>query len=326
MKLQFLRVAALSVGIFLAPNLMPKAAAADAPAKPAPAALPLPTLQDLHEMYDAKQYTICIQQIGRVLRLTGDEAKRHDKFTLQLLRGDCLLHLDDRASAIAAYQAAAKSLDPKVSVPARANELLARASDKMAYKPKSAAAAEPISIVEDGSRRLAMAAMFADQLADATGVLRQAKSAEDLTPIISAVPKVLDLYALETTATGKADRMWPDMVAIGERARSLIDKELGLVNAQIGGVEKRADQVIDSAYVRAGSSWWSNSGVVRKGLTSNDRKDLRDTIDYLARIHQSAERGQQIARQVDGNIAAWDAVLERIAHTSVYAQNVLDAD
>jgi hypothetical protein len=284
-------------------------------------------MQDLHDMYQAGQYEICLQQIARVLRLTGQDAKRYDKFTPQLLRGDCLLHLNDRASAIAAYQIAAKSPDPKISVPGRASELIARAADpKMTYKPTAARGGGLIDIVNDVSRRKAMIAMLDDQLADAGPQVAQAKTADNLTPIIAAVPKVLDLYALELAGTGRDEQMRPEMKAIGQRARKLIDNEVQLVEERISSVERRANTVVDVGYGHRGGQWWWNGGAVRQGLHTDDRRELRDTLDYLDRIHQSADRGLQIARQVDGDVEAWEGVIEKVIHTRAHAQNALDAE
>ena len=196
----------------------------------------------------------------------------------------------------------------------------------MAYKPKATAGAQPIDIADDVSRRKAMMAMFDDEVAASGRELQQAKSAENLTPIMRA--RAEDPGPV-CAGNNRHRRGRTDGAGHGRdrtAARTLIDTEVGLVHGRIGGVEKKADQTTNSAIIRASPQVWWNTGPVAKGLTSSERKDLRDTIDYLDKVHQTAQRGHQIAEQVGGNIAAWDGTLERIAQTTVYAQNVLEAD
>src|SRR5689334_24823234 len=85
---------------------------------------PMPTMQDLREMYAAAQYRTCAQQVARVLNAKTPDAQQLDRGELLALRGDCLVKLGDRAGAIKAYADAQKSGNPDVWSHARAMELL----------------------------------------------------------------------------------------------------------------------------------------------------------------------------------------------------------
>ena len=90
-------------------------------------------------MYDAKQYRTCLQQIGRVLQLRGDAARPYDPASLQLLRGECLVQLQDRSTAMLAFSTAEKSPDLQQAAQARAMSLLLSRSPGFIYTPKAAA-------------------------------------------------------------------------------------------------------------------------------------------------------------------------------------------
>jgi hypothetical protein len=85
----------------------------------------LATPEELHQIHDSGQYRICLQQIGWVLRAANTT---YDRYDLLLLRGDCLLHLEDPASAQLAYAAAAQSPAAKQAHEGRAMAFLLRRS------------------------------------------------------------------------------------------------------------------------------------------------------------------------------------------------------
>ena len=90
----------------------------------------LATPDELRQMHDAGQYHVCLQQVARILR-AGNAGTRYDRYDLLLLRGDCLLHLDDPATAKIAYLAAAKSPDPEQAREGRATAFLLHRTEGM---------------------------------------------------------------------------------------------------------------------------------------------------------------------------------------------------
>jgi hypothetical protein len=288
----------------------------------------LPTAAELRQMRDAGQYHICLQQIGRVLRLGGGAGKGYDRYDLLLLRGDCLLHLEDPATAKLAYAAAAQSPVAEQARAGRATALLIQRSTKMTYVPKTGNdTGDGINIASAENRTKAMAALLRDELRASEGDINRATAAENLVPIQQVLPKLADLYAVERTATGGDTSTRPILKAVGERARTLIDQELGLQEQATAAIQERANQHVaaPAVAVAGGGAWWWG-GDVRRGLYTDDRRELRDLIDYLLRIEETVKLGRQIAVSFDGDTKPWDPLIERASKVVQHAQDVLEAE
>jgi hypothetical protein len=307
-------------------------AAAAAPNKDAP----LPTSKDLRDMHDAGQYRTCLQQIARLMRAGGTpntsaDAKALERFDLLLLRGDCLIHLEDPATAKLAYAAVKDSPDPKQSQEARATLLLLTRSVKVVYTPKTPAAAadsgtaagDGINITAHDRRTRALRALLDDELAASQPEFDKARSADNLQPIAAALPKLYDLYAVEKTATGTDTFMRPILMAIGERARTLIANELQAMEERIAAIEKRADQQLD--WVGPGIGWWAG-GTTRRGLYTDDRNELRDLNEYLTKIADTTQLGRRAAISFGADGTQWDPLIERAGRDVRYSQEVMDAE
>jgi hypothetical protein len=282
---------------------------------------PLPSRAELKQMHDAGEYRVCLHQIGRVLRLAP--AKGYDRFDLLLLRGDCLLHLEDPGTAKLAYDAAMKSTVPEQAREARATALLISRSNKLSYVPRSGDS-DAINIASHATRTRAMAALLRDELQANKELIDRARNADNLVPIMDALPKFYDLYALERTATGGDGETRPILRAVGERARTLIERELGVMDQRVAGVEKRADEIVSAPY-GAGSAWWWG-GSTRRGLYTDDRRELRDLIDYLAKIADTCKLGEQVAISFDGDPHVWEPLIRHSIETLQHAQSVLEAE
>ena len=278
---------------------------------------------ELRQMHDAGQYRICLQQIARILRLANAE-KTYDRYDLLLLRGDCLLHLEDPATAKFAYAAAAKSPVAEQAREARATLLLLQRSSKMTYVPRGRRdSGDPVDLKSKEGRIEALRALLEDELSAGESDFRRAIHAENLAPIQDVLPRLADLYAVERIATGKDSNVRPFLEAIGQRARRLVDRELGLSEQSVTAVESRANQRVDAPI--ASSNWWSD-GYTRRGLYSKDRQALRDLSEYLDRIEEEARLGRQLAASFDSDATEWDSFVARASKAARHARDVLDGE
>jgi hypothetical protein len=283
----------------------------------------LATREELQQMHDAAQYRICLQQIGRILR-SGTAARSYDRYDLLLLRGDCLLHLEDPATAQLAYVAAAKSPVAEQAREGRATALLLQRSTKLTYLPRTEnGTGDGINIVSKESRVSALRALLNDELHAGGPDFRRAASADNLVPIHDVLPRLADLYAVERSATGGDAKLRPILESIGQRARNLIGRELDLREQSIVALESRANQRID-APAFAGRWWWG--GETRRGLYTTDRRELRDLIDYLQRVEETTKLGQQLALSFDADAKLWDPLIARASKAVRHAQDVLEAE
>lgn len=285
------------------------------------AAPPMPTINELQQMYDAGQFHICLQQIARVLPGSARPGSSHDRFQLMLLRGECLMRLGARPDAYRAFQAAQASPETKTALTARANVLVIEASNRFSYTPPGGG--QPIDIQDPSSRRKAMAALFDANLQKYRPQIDSATSAPSLGPIIDVVPKLKDLAALEITATGKDAEILPALRAIGARARDLISDALKQVDAQVAQVEQRSDEPI-MAQATAGSPWWVTAG--RRGLDTNDRRQLEDAIASADSIYNATLQGRVTADALGGKVELWSALVDRAHDIGSRARGVLAAE
>lgn len=301
-------------------------------AKPAenPGPPPLPTMAELHEMYDSGDYRTAIQQIARVMRLRGAPAEPYDHDELQLLRGQTLLAMDDPRTAKRAFDEARKSAQNEIAMRAHGYFALLNRSKLNVYRKRTGDKSE-INIADPKMQIDAFIAVLDDELPSFEKEAAAATKADNLQPAIALVPKLLDLSAIEYAATGKYERVRPIGKQVGEHARDLIENELKMQDQHITATESMANQLIDTGgYVgrgtrRGGGGWW-NSGVTRRGLVSDERENLYQLIEYLEKVEDTAKRGQTVAKAVDGDVAMWDTLVDHAQQVKVHAQSVLDAE
>jgi hypothetical protein len=272
---------------------------------------PALSVEAIGKLHDAGQYRSALQEAARTLRTPVGE---RDKFQLQLIRGDCLLHQDDAPTALSAYAVAAKSPDANQSDVARAMSLLIRSSRDLKYTPKTGG--DAIDIIDHDSRTRGAAALLADKLASDRTDIDAALSADNLQPILAVIDPILDMIALEYVATGKDAQTHAMGQRVAERARDLIARELTRLNDRVGQYERVANQIIDDG----------GNGVTRRGLISTQRQELRDMIDYLAKIHTVAERGRQLAVKYNGPVDQWERILRDTTGIGRHASDVLAAE
>src|SRR5438309_385327 len=77
----------------------------------APQAEPLPTSEQLHQMFKDGQYQPLLQKLARVLQLRGPASQRYDPVDLDLLKVDTHLQLKELSLATAAAEQAVKAID-----------------------------------------------------------------------------------------------------------------------------------------------------------------------------------------------------------------------
>jgi hypothetical protein len=294
---------------------------------PAWAANPtIPTELDLQQMFDKKDYRACLQQSARVLNLTGEAAKAYDRFNLQMRRGECLLNLNDPQTALSAYNAALAAADtPLRAETARAHVALIKGSRNVNFVPAGGGTA--ISIIPLDSRKAAMAALCKERLAAAEQEYKAAVSSTSLTPIMNFFPKIQDMHALEITSGGSDEKTQPILLAMGERARELINQELRNLASTIDTVQSRANQMVvsgNSTVTVNGEPWWLAD--TRIGLSPEDRDGLRGSLNYINQIITVSEQARQAAQSFGRDGKIWDQVIADGQEVLRRAQNVLNAE
>jgi hypothetical protein len=292
----------------------PMARASDAPAT-LPAAQPVRDgFDDIRAELAAGNPRAALQTIAR--RLREPRLAPSQRYALLMLRGDALVRLRQRSGALDAFRSALRSADaadadPPLVLDARAMVELFGSTNGWAYR---SASGETFDLIESASRRSAVRAMFEDRLLAARSRVEAAKRAPTLGPMIDLLPELGALLALEHAGTGGTERSVPLLRGLGEHALDLIGRELQRLGERVDELEDLANEpVFFDRYAVPG----------RRGLHSNERRELVELIAYVERIVQSCEDGRRVNRQTGGTGEAWDDMILAAGRTQSWARSVL---
>lgn len=288
---------------------------------------PVATLEDLKAMYSAAQYKLCLQQASRSLAAKNKPISRA---AVQLVRGDCLLQLEDASTARQAYvqaeNEAKKDADNSDSrdlfAQARATRLLISASKGGAYDAGDGSA--PIKLTDTAQRPTALQSLLAKKLKEATPELEKARAANDLPTIAKALPEVMDIQCIELAATGKQEQAAALYRELGQRGRTLIDRELRVIDEKVNTIQNAANS--SAGYVTVGGGLWWGDTAIRRGLYSTDRDNLRGVLTELNQINEACEHAMRIARNTGGQPQGWDELVTRTTALAERTQGILDND
>jgi hypothetical protein len=258
---------------------------------------------DVQKLVDQAQYRPALQQIAKLLPQAqqSDPATQQQRYTLLMLRGECLLQLGERSYAVQAFDTAAREAqDPKSSATARATAVLVRRSTGAAYKPKGG---KPIDILASDSRKQAMAALDTDLAAAVQPKINAAINGNTLQPMIDLLPAMLDLDALECTATGAPGQTRKQLMAMGQRARELMNREI-----------RRAGLRLDELVSLSESNWrganYTVTGqTVRRNFTTPQLNEMQTMLAYIKQIDSTARQARQFAREMGLDGKPWEPVI-----------------
>lgn len=288
-----------------------------------PAAPPPPaTLADAQAAYAAGQYRPCLQKIAGALSGPEGKAGSPTRYDLLMLRGECMLQLNERRLAGDAFTAAANVAkskeDRQKMADAMAMSLLIKASKPNGYVPASDPS-NPIDIVNAESRKRAFASFFNDTLVAARPKLDQAASADSIKPIQDQLPKLRELYVLEVAATGDAAQTLPLARSLGQHARDLLTAEFQRLSARMDELAASAA----SPVILEGRGATSDV-LTPRGLTSPERDELKQIADALNQAERTAQQGRWIAHQTDGPVEAWNALVADCSELKSRGQQLWD--
>jgi hypothetical protein len=276
-----------------------------------------PTLASAQADFAAGQYRPCLQKVAAVLAMPESKRNLPDRYQLFMLRGECLLQLRSPELADDAFHSAATVLkDPadiqKVAI-AESTATLVKASSGLKYQPK--APGEPaIDIVDPESRKKAMIALFDDRMAQFKPKVIAANQSTNLVPIHELVPAMTDLYMLELAVSGESKQTLALGKELGGHARDLIN----------GALKQITDRIQDLNMLANEPSTGTLQQIGYRGLTTPERDELRSLANELVKIEEVSTRARQMARQMGGEPAAWDAILADVADAKQLAQKTYD--
>jgi hypothetical protein len=245
------------------------------------------------------------------LLTSPSEPQPNDRYELLMLKAECQLQLKDRLGSVATFKSAARAATSTAQLAAaRANAVIVDRSFGGTYTPALSIGEPPIDILPPESRAKAMARLQQELWTKDARDLDQAMRADTLPPIERVFTAIADAYCLELTTTGEAKQTGPAMRELGARAFRLMDAEAVRCARFIDGLT----QLADSAQGYAG---WNVSA---RGLMPAERKQLRETAAYLAKLQARTREYREAAARLGGDPQKWDALLAGITDALARAE------
>jgi len=251
---------------------------------------PAPTTQEMQGLLDSGQYNDVLRDVAHALALGGREGQAYEKYDLLILRGETQLRLKQSAPAALAFkQATGQTVDMQKAAVASAMDLLIRRSPQFQYTPRKVATGvkpAPIPITDPQNRKLALAALYDDELAAAGEALAEGKKAVSLPQIAAAVKAIQShsLVALDRTVHGNVDDIQRATGDLKARTKDLITKALDQMSKQTKEIADHADQMNRIPSMRAGQP----DTMQRRGLQGSDRQNLQGIVQGCKQIAGAA--------------------------------------
>jgi hypothetical protein len=258
-----------------------------------------PTTEEIRKEYDAGKYSSAIGMTSRALAARGADAEKYDRYELLYLRGESLLKLKQSKFAEMAFEEAfAATNDRDKQARAMAMVAVIKRSPGLTYSSKNTPGTR-IDIVDDTSRKAAMSAIYEDLRTALAPRVADATKATTLPPLQALLPDLFELTSLETVLTGDNKNSKQYFTVLGVRARQLLNAEL-----------RQKRQFLEEANgVMYGLTYSSTGNLRPRTLGTEDRRQLEDLQDYIARLRSSALRGRKIAQSLGGDVPAWEAIV-----------------
>lgn len=308
----------LITGVFL---LMTAALASAAPVNDPPE--PLPTNDELKQLFKQKDYAPLLQKIGRVLQLKGNAARPYDRVELLLLKADTQLQMKEQSLAVTAAAAAVKAIDPdqtdpKLAATARATEKLLRQARNYMFTPRTAPRGQipqPISVLDLDRRPECFAAMFEDARAEILAKVRAAKSARTLLPIIEAIKAVSELRTLELAAFGKEELSAAQLDGLSLQAKDLMSKAVKDLKSQADKYHDRANEVLP-VQVPSATGIGTTQLYYKKGLQGTMYRDLKNLVTESEQIADAAKQFADLSKATADGFGEVQDAAEKVAKSA----------
>jgi hypothetical protein len=276
---------------------------------------PLPTTDELHQLYKDHDYTTLLQKLNRVLQLHGDAARPYDFIELNLLKIDAHLQLKELSLASSAATAAVRLIDedrtpPREAAVARATALMLQRSRAWAYTPRvypAGHAPQPLSIVDADKRTAVFTAMFDDAKGGILAKVHAGKQSRTLGPIIDAVRAVSEMRTLELAASGKDEQSAAQLNDLAAAAHDVMAKAVKDMGDREESIKAHANELLEVPNIAA-SPYQNNPGLNqtgfasadlyrKRGLSVQETQELRGIVGTSDQVKVVARQFAQVSKE-----------------------------
>jgi hypothetical protein len=167
---------------------------------------PLPTLDEIKQLYNEGDYRGALAASRRIVNLRDDALAGYDRHPVRMILAECQLRLrmvKDAADTLTTADEVAKHNGNVVDASeARSLAVLIRNSDSHYYQPLTGTKRERIDILNDATRKSAYLALFADRFDWCKKQQHDSASYESLVPMLKLADSFEDVKALEQQSSG----------------------------------------------------------------------------------------------------------------------------
>jgi hypothetical protein len=268
-----------------------------------PGAEPLPSMDEFKSMFDEGKFPDLLKQLPRALVLRGKAAEPYNRYDLLMLRFETHLRMKAQAPAVATLNEAQNVTDdPKKVNYCKAVAILLKRSKNFAYQPSPTKKEKPpaIDVVDPDTRRKALQALLADELAAVMPRVEKALDGQSLAGIAVAIEALAGFDVLESAAGGgdEASRLIGDLRS---RGNALMAKTVLRLTTRVDQIAKDAG-TLQQYTVRLPDGAGGFTDVVRhrkRGLANGEYQELGEVMKTCDQVIPNA-RG--LARATGGKV------------------------
>lgn len=292
---------------------------------------PLPTTDELHQLFKDHDYSALLQKLNRVLQLRGEAARPYDLIELNLLKVDAHLQLKELSLASSAATAAVRLIDedrtpPKEAAVARATELMLQRSRAWAYTPRVFPAGhppQPLGIVDPDARAAVFAAMFDDAKGGILAKVRAGKQSRTLGPIVDAVKAAAEMRTLELAAFGKDEQSAAQLNDLANAAHDVMAKAVKEMGDRQDTINASANELLLAQSSAAASiipkthpgDIFANQNIDvyhKRGLSIEASRELRGIVSTCDQVRVVARQFANVSKEAAPALKELDAAADKV--------------
>jgi hypothetical protein len=324
--------AALLFAALLAQNAPPPPdAPAPRPAAPAAAvAEAMPSVKDVRAALDRGDGAEALRLVSRLLPIRGKAAQQYDRYELLSLKAEAHLRLKAGDAAAQSFKLAAEQTEEREKAAvARATEQLIRRSRGLAFTPRHAAKGQaakldPIDIVDPETRKSAMRAMFADDMAELAPKVRAAKLGTTLPPALKAMQAARELATLELAANGSADQVNGVVEELKQSCKDLLARAMERTTKRVDQITQMANdpEFVRQVFPNPLGGFEVEVAERRRGLKRQDISQLKALADTCDEV---AVGGKAIAKAAGAEESEFEDLVEAAGDLRMHIRRMLRA-
>jgi hypothetical protein len=248
------------------------------------------TADEVKKLVNAGQYKDALQALIRILDLKGPAAGAYDRHEMLMLRVECQLQIKQNLAALDTLEVARKeavaAFNDEHAMDASALTMLIKQSPGGIYMPQTGAVRRPLAINDRIQRKAAFEAMLADQMAQITLKIRQAKTANKLPPIAEAAKLAVAVRPVEHAAAGdnkQTDQLLADLSQIAVKLLTAASDDLASQTQRISDSANRV--VTENVFVTDPyGRQMQTTQTHRVGITREETTTLKNVMSEAGKI------------------------------------------